>query len=344
MWTINDFPAYGMLSGWSTHGKLVCPYCMENNKAFTLANGGKASFFDCHRRFLPLNHRYRKNIKDFFVGRVEKDVASPRLSGEELRDVVSEYGDIIFGLQSGKQKFSGFDLTHNWVKGSIFWELPYWKTNLLRHNLDIMHIEKNMFENIFNTVMDVKGKTKDNIKARLDIALYCNRKNMELVYDESRVAKPRTSFVLEKNTQLLVYKWLKSLCFPNGHASNLSRLVNIEDCRLYGMKSHDCHVFMQTLIPLAFRDLLPKGIWDAVTEISHFFRDICSSKLNVDHIERLQTNIIETLCKLEMIFPPSFFDSMEHLPIHLPFEAKDGGPVQYRWMYPFKWLDITVAM
>lgn len=26
MWTINDFPAYGMLSGWSTHGLLACPY------------------------------------------------------------------------------------------------------------------------------------------------------------------------------------------------------------------------------------------------------------------------------------------------------------------------------
>jgi len=113
MWTINDFPAYGMLSVWSTHGKLACPYCMENNKAFTLANRGKASFFYCHRRFLPLNHRYRKNRKDFFVGKVEKDVASPHLSGEELHDVVSEYGDIVFGLQSGKQNFSGCGLTHN---------------------------------------------------------------------------------------------------------------------------------------------------------------------------------------------------------------------------------------
>jgi hypothetical protein len=45
IWIINDFPAYGMLSGWSTHGKLACPYCMGNNKAFTLTNGGKASFF-----------------------------------------------------------------------------------------------------------------------------------------------------------------------------------------------------------------------------------------------------------------------------------------------------------
>ena len=93
---------------------------------------------------------------------------------------------------------------------------------------------------------------------------------MELVCDESQVAKLRASFVLEKNAQLLVYKWLKSLYFPDGHASKRSRLVNIEDCRLYGMKSHDCHVFMQTLIPLAFHDLLPKGIWDALTEISHF--------------------------------------------------------------------------
>jgi hypothetical protein len=45
MWTINDFLAYRIVSGWSTHVKLACPYCMENNKAFTLTNGGKSSFF-----------------------------------------------------------------------------------------------------------------------------------------------------------------------------------------------------------------------------------------------------------------------------------------------------------
>ena len=56
-----------------------------------------------------------------------------------------------------------------------------------------------MFENIFNTVIDVKGKTKDNIKARLDVALFYNRKNMELVCDGSRGAKPGARFVLEKN-------------------------------------------------------------------------------------------------------------------------------------------------
>jgi len=48
-----------------------------------------------------------------FFCRVEKDVAPPCLFGEELYDVVSEYGDIVFGFQSGKHKFPCFGLTHN---------------------------------------------------------------------------------------------------------------------------------------------------------------------------------------------------------------------------------------
>jgi len=48
MWTIIDFPTYGMLSGWSTHGKLSCPYCMEHSKAFRLKHGRKITFFYCH--------------------------------------------------------------------------------------------------------------------------------------------------------------------------------------------------------------------------------------------------------------------------------------------------------
>jgi len=83
---------------------------------------------------------------------------------------------------------------------------------------------------------------------------------MELVFYGSQIVKPRASFVLEKNTQLLVYQCLKSLCFSDGYASDISRLVNLKEYKLYGMKSHDCHVFIQILIPLAYCDLLPKGI------------------------------------------------------------------------------------
>jgi hypothetical protein len=44
-------------------------------------------------------------------------------------------------------------------------------------------------------------------------------------------------------------------------------------------------------------------------------------------MKRLETNIIQTICKLEMIFSQSFFDSMEYLLIYLSFTIKVGGPV-----------------
>lgn len=74
MWTINDFLAYRIVSGWRTHGKLAYPYCVENNKAFTLMNGGKTI------RFLPSHNQYRKNIRDFLESKVKKDVTLPILS------------------------------------------------------------------------------------------------------------------------------------------------------------------------------------------------------------------------------------------------------------------------
>ena len=54
-----------------------------------------------------------------------------------------------------------------------------------------MHIEKNMFSNILNMIMDVKGKPKDNIKARMDLALYCNHYNMKLFNDGLHVVKAK---------------------------------------------------------------------------------------------------------------------------------------------------------
>ncbi|XP_015160877.1 uncharacterized protein [Solanum tuberosum] len=102
------------------------------------------------------------------------------------------------------------------------------------------------------------------------------------------------------------------------------------------MKSHDCHVFMQRLLPIAFRELLPSNVWQALTELSLFFKDLTSTTLRVDDMERLERDIPQILCKLERIFPPGFFDSMEHLPVHIPYEARIAGPVQYRWMYPFE--------
>ena len=75
------------------------------------------------------------------------------------------------------------------------------------------------------------------------------------------------------------------------------------------MKSHDCHIFIQRLLLTTFRPYLPRLLWEALTELFVFFRDICTINLNVQHMELIQMNISEIICKLERIFPPSFFDS-----------------------------------
>ncbi|KAL9665694.1 hypothetical protein QQ045_000013 [Rhodiola kirilowii] len=95
-------------------------------------------------------------------------------SGHEVYDRVRNIKYI--WEQRINEVFDGFGVEHNRTKKSIFWELPYWMDVKLRHNLDVMHIETNVFENLFNTIMDVKGKTKDDrVKCRKDIKLYCRR-------------------------------------------------------------------------------------------------------------------------------------------------------------------------
>jgi hypothetical protein len=333
MWTINDFPAYSMLSGWSTQGKLACPVCMDGNKAFTLKYGGKNSWFDCHRRFLPPNHAFRRSKNRFTKNSVVRDEPPPILTGEEIWCWVRDFPRVVDNQVS---KLSGYGVTHNWSKRSIFWDLPYWKDNLLRHNLDVMHIEKNFFDNVFNTVMNVKDKTKDNEKARLDLAEICQRSDLELVrHDNGKITKLKANFCLSSNEVKKVCKWIKELKMPDGYASNLARCVDVNRGKVHGMKSHDCHVFMECLLPFAFSSL-PDLVWKPLTELSQFFKGLCSNNLKHDELIKLDENIPIIICKLERIFPPGFFNSMEHLPIHLPYEAKLGGPVQYRWMYPFE--------
>ena len=192
------------------------------------------------------------------------------------------------------------------------------------------------FLNILYIVMDTKGKTKDNFNARLDLAQYCRRVDLELQdVGGGKLTKPKAKYTLTKQQRLVVCEWVRQLKLPDGYASTLARCVDLREAKLFGMKSHDCHVFMQRLLLIAFK-ALPKPIWNTLTEFSKFFRDLTSPLLREDSLRVMEQNIPIILCKLEQIFPPSFFDSMEHLPIHLPYEARVGGPVQYRWMYPFE--------
>ncbi|XP_021773298.1 uncharacterized protein LOC110737240 [Chenopodium quinoa] len=300
LWTISDFPAYGMLSGWST-----------------------------------TDHPFRKSKTAFCRNRVEKGSPPHIMSGAKLWECVKDLPRATDGpesLQELKREKKG------WFKQSCLWELPYWKHLLIRNNLDVMHIEKNFFDQTFHTVMDVRRQTSDTPSARNDIAKYYRRPQLHLQADDrGNEVMSKALFCLDKGQRKVLCEWVRDLRFPDSYASNLSRCVDLQVCRIHGMKSHDCHVFMERLLPVALREFLPVHVWNAITEIGQFCRDLCCYTITVsDMMERLEKNIAEILCKLEKIFPPAFFNSMEHLPIHLPYESKLAGPMLYRWMYPFE--------
>ena len=132
------------------------------------------------------------------------------------------------------------------------------------------------------------------------------------------------------------YEFLKSIKYPDGYAANISRSVNTRNGRLLNLKSHDCHVLLQRILPIGMRGFVDKDICIVLFELGSFFKDLCSRTLRKSDLEKLEGRILLILCKLEKYFPPAFFDVMVHLAVHLPREAILGGPVQYRWMYPIE--------
>jgi hypothetical protein len=116
----------------------------------------------------------------------------------------------------------------------------------------------------------------------------------------------------------------------------MSRGVNPKTGKVLGMKSHDFHIWIERLLPAMTRGYLPKPVWCILAELSYFFRQICARELSREVIRDLEKLAPLLICKLEMIFSPGFFLSMQHLILHLLREARLGGPVQARWCYPIE--------
>ena len=140
MWTIGDFPTYADLSGWCTKGLYACPSCHKKRGSHSIRN--RTSYMR-HQRWLPINHRWRK-LGNAFDKTKEKDNAPVPLSGDDVLNHCSEFCQVPFGKTGTKRKWDDTNSLYGWRKKSIFFELPYWSKLKLHHNLDVMHIEKNV--------------------------------------------------------------------------------------------------------------------------------------------------------------------------------------------------------
>ena len=333
-YSMHDLPGYALFCGWSTAGKWPCPVCRNQLEFLWLTGGRKYVAFDKHRQFLKRRHRFREDRKNFTKDIVVTEVKQiPTFDGTA---VDAELSALVPAVAPGP-RYEGYGVTHNWTHVAGLTQLKYYKDLELPHNIDVMHTEKNVGEMIFHTVLNIPEKSKDNVKARLDVQKLCDREKLHMQPPNIRRKnwfKPNADFCLDNLQKKESFHWLKHLVmFPDGYCSNISNGVNIATGKVTGLKSHDYHIWIERLMPVMVRGYLPDRVWRVLAELSHFFRTLCAKQICPLVIQKLHDLVPEMLCNLEMIFPPGFFVPMAHLIVHLANEALLGGPVQFRWQF-----------
>ena len=345
LWAIHDYPALGTLSGCTTHGYFACPICGEDTCSYHLSESKKMCYMG-HRRFLPFEHKFRDDKSNFNNKQEHRRPPWP-LTGYQVEEKVAN-----IKMKVGKNKpeigrkrkkkidEEELDNVPAWYRRSIFFDLPYWKANLVRHNIDVMHTEKNITEHLISTIMSHKEKSKDGINARKDLKIMGIKQKLWVIEDHetNKITIPEATFTLNKEEKIRFCTILKNMKVPSKFSSNFHNNVNVNPLELTNMKSHDYHAIMQQLLPVLLQHCYPqhKDLRNAIHRISLFFNILCSKVINREHLLKAKASLVEAMCVLEKHFPPAFFDISIHLMVHLADEALVCGPVRYRWMYPFE--------
>jgi hypothetical protein len=121
--------------GWCVHGQLNCPICMCDFDTFRLEHDKKFTFFDCHQRFVSLNHLFRSDRRSFMKGKTIRKGSPKRKLGANIMKMLDDL------KESENDVFKGYTKNHNMTYKSCIWELLYVKALILPHNINLMHQE-----------------------------------------------------------------------------------------------------------------------------------------------------------------------------------------------------------
>lgn len=141
--------------------------------------------------------------------------------------------------------------------------LPCWKDLESHHAIDVMHLEKNVFDNTIGTLLDVPSKTKDGLQSWADLGEMGIRE--ELYPTEGKkngnVYLPLACFTLILEEKKAICKSLRDVKVPIGFSSNIRLLVSIKKkLSVSGYNSHDCHVILAVFLTISIRAIKPEHV------------------------------------------------------------------------------------
>ena len=106
--------------------------------------------------------------------------------------------------------------------------------------------------------------------------------------------------------------------------------------KLTNLKSHDCHVLMTELLPLVLQGIHHENVQLTIIKLCAFLNAVSQKVIDPDKLIKLQKDVVQCLVGFELIFPPSFFNIMTHLLVHLVKEIDILGPVFLHNTFPFE--------
>jgi hypothetical protein len=92
-----------------------------------------------------------------------------------------------------------------------------------------------------------------------------------------------------------------------GFSSNISKQVSMNDLSMYDYNSHDYHVMMMVFLAIAICAIKPVHVKVIITRLCYFFNTVSQKVIGRKELDDIRAYMIETMCMLEMCFPP-FFD------------------------------------
>jgi hypothetical protein len=199
-----------------------------------------------------------------------------------------------------------------------------------------MHVTKDVFKSIIDLLLDILGKTKDGLNARKELQVLGIREQLHPQENPNgKVYLPPGSYTLTNEEKRAICKCLCGIRVPTGFSTNIKNMFSMSEL-VSGYNTHDCLTMLSLFLAIAIIAVNHPYLKMVITRMCHFFNAISKKIIDIVQLDEIRKEMRVTMCQLEMCFPPSFFDTMEHYMIHLANQIFILGPMYMHHMYPYE--------
>ena len=191
-----------------------------------------------------------------------------------------------------------------------------------------MHVEKNIYASVLGYIY----KERDMVAVGKDMQAIGIWERLYLVswgyWENYLKLHVPNSLQLGESAKFLTT--IGAIQTPTSYSSITSRPV--KKC-WQGLRTHIHHELLPDTMSACICGFLLLDARDAITRLGHCYKSICTKAMNPAEMQPLHEYVAQTMCLLEIWFPPAFVDVIPHFIVHMVDEQHCLGLIHSRWRY-----------